>query len=99
VNTSGAQQIILEKNELDLFTNVNLIPLLDRMDVTDCTVYGVLTEYCVQHAAIGLLKTGRKVRLVTNAIHHLSAPAAAAMREEFRDKGGSEVAASFLLNS
>lgn len=83
-----AQQVILEKNELDLFTNPNLIPLLDTLNITDCTVYGVLTEYCVQHAAMGLLATGRRVRLVTDAIHHLSAEAAEEMLAAFKAKGG-----------
>lgn len=83
-----AQQIILEKNELDLFTNPNLRPLLDTLNITDCTVYGVLTEYCVQHAAMGLLATGRRVRLVTDAIHHLNAQVAEEMLTAFRAKGG-----------
>ena len=84
----AAQQIILEKNELDLFTNPNLIPLLDALNITDCTVYGVLTEYCVKHAAMGLLATGRRVRLVTDAIHHLSVIAAEEMLSAFKARGG-----------
>jgi nicotinamidase/pyrazinamidase len=92
-----AQQIILEKNELDLFTNPNLVLILDRLQVTECTVYGVLTEYCVKHAALGLLATGRKVRLVTDAILHLSEAAASQMRQEFRAKGGLEILASDIL--
>ncbi|MCU1325841.1 MAG: isochorismatase hydrolase [Bryobacterales bacterium] len=92
-----AQQIILEKNELDLFTNPNLVLILDRLQVAECTVYGVLTEYCVKHAALGLLATGRKVRLVTDAILHLSEAAASQMRQEFRAKGGLEILASDIL--
>jgi nicotinamidase/pyrazinamidase len=62
------RQIILPKNELDLFSNPDLIPLLDRLQIDECCVYGVLTEYCVKCAVMGLLKTGRKVNLVTDAI-------------------------------
>ena len=93
----AAQQIILEKNELDLFTNPNLIPLLDALNVTDCTVYGVLTEYCVQHAAMGLLATGRRVRLVTDAIHHLNAPAAEEILTTFEAKGGELISSAIAL--
>lgn len=93
----SAQQIILEKNELDLFTNPNLIPLLDALNVTDCTVYGVLTEYCVQHAAMGLLATGRRVRLVTDAIHHLNAPAAEEILTTFEAKGGELISSAIAL--
>ena len=88
VDASSAQQIILEKNELDLFTNPNLEALLDDLKITDCTVYGVLTEYCVKHAAMGLLARGRKVRLLTDAIHHLSASDADEMVRAFKDAGG-----------
>ncbi len=91
------QQIILEKNELDLFTNPNLVPLLDGLGITECTVYGVLTEYCVKHAALGLLATGRKVRLVTDAIHHLSAQASEEMLAEFNARGGECLVSSDIL--
>jgi nicotinamidase/pyrazinamidase len=68
IDLAGAQQIIVEKNELDVFSNPNFIPLLDKLGITDCEVYGVLLEYCVTRAAIGLLKTGRTVRLRREAI-------------------------------
>jgi nicotinamidase/pyrazinamidase len=63
VRIEGAQQIIVEKNELDVFSNPNFLPLLDKLGVTECDVYGVLLDYCVGLAAMGLLKTGRTVRL------------------------------------
>ena len=46
--------------------------LLDKLGIDDCFVYGVFTEYCVKCAVMGLLKTGRKVSLVTRATAHLS---------------------------
>jgi nicotinamidase/pyrazinamidase len=81
-------QIILPKNELDLFSNPDLPGLLDRLNIDECTVYGLLTEYCVQCAIMGLLKTGRRVRLVTDAITHLSAEAAQQVVEQFKAAGG-----------
>ncbi|HXJ40070.1 MAG TPA: isochorismatase family protein [Bryobacteraceae bacterium] len=84
----GEKQIIFPKNELDPFSNPDLIPLLDSLGIEECTVYGVLTEYCVKHAAMGLLATGRKVRLLTNAIHHLSVSAANEMMAAFMAAGG-----------
>lgn len=93
-----APQIILEKNELDLFTNPNLRPLLDKLNITDCTVYGVLTEYCVKHAAMGLLATGRRVRLVTDAIHHLNAQAAEEMLAAFKAQGGELISTAIALD-
>jgi nicotinamidase/pyrazinamidase len=81
-------QIILEKNELDLFSNPELPGLLDRLHIEECVIYGLLTEYCVKCAIMGLLKTGRKVYLVTDAITHLSAEAAEKVTREFQAAGG-----------
>lgn len=70
-DTAGAQQIIIEKQELDPFTNPNLRPLLDRLAADRYVVYGVVTEYCVRCAAMGLLRSGKRVELVTDAIETL----------------------------
>ncbi len=70
-DTSRTQQILLEKQALDCFTNVNLPALLDRLGAERCVVYGVVAEICVKFAAFGLLKTGRRVELVTEAIKEL----------------------------
>src|SRR5207249_1017856 len=68
----GVQQILLEKQTLDCFSNVNLPALLDRLGADRYVVYGVVTEICVKLAAFGLLKTGRRVELVTDALRCLS---------------------------
>lgn len=81
-------QIVIEKNELDLFSNPELPVLLDRLNIDECFVYGVLTEYCVKCAIMGLLQRGRKVHLVTDATTHLSAEAAQKVIEDFEAAGG-----------
>lgn len=67
IDLSGAQQIIVEKDELDVFTNPNFSPLLDRIGADEFYVYGVLIEYCVRRAIAGLLKRGADVSLVSEA--------------------------------
>jgi nicotinamidase/pyrazinamidase len=62
------KQIIVEKNELDVFSNPDFLPMLDRMNITECAVYGVLMDYCVGLAAKGLRESGRTVTLRTEAI-------------------------------
>jgi nicotinamidase/pyrazinamidase len=79
----GGGQIILEKNELDLFSNPEIERILQRLGITECVVYGVLTEYCVRLACMGLLSRGLHVTLVRDAIAHLSADAAWQMEEAF----------------
>lgn len=94
----GAHQILLEKQALDCFTNVNLLPLLGRLNPGECFVYGVVTEICVKHAAFGLLSTGRKVAIVTDAIKELDAKAAAQTLAEFTAAGGSLTTSKELLS-
>lgn len=86
--TAGAQQILLEKQSVDCFTNPNLIPLLDRLNADRCVVYGVVTEICVKNAIFGLLKTGRRVELVTDAVKELDSAASAQVLAEFTAVGG-----------
>jgi nicotinamidase/pyrazinamidase len=72
VDIAGAQQILLEKQSVDCFTNPNLPALLDRLGAERCVIYGVVAEICVKNAAIGLLKTGRRVEVVTDTIRSLN---------------------------
>ena len=84
----GAQQALLEKQVLDCFGNQNLPELLDRLSADRYVVYGVVTEVCVQYAALGLLRTGKPVELVMDAIMHLDPAARDAMLSEFTSRGG-----------
>jgi nicotinamidase/pyrazinamidase len=70
---AGAHQIVLEKQHVDMFTAANLPRILVALGAEQCVVYGVVTEICVWHAALGLLKTGRGVTVVTDAIETLKA--------------------------
>jgi nicotinamidase/pyrazinamidase len=85
---SQGKQIIIEKDDLDLFSDPTVPVLLDSLGIDECYVYGVFTEYCVRCAIMGLLKTGRKVHLVTDAIAHLSDQAGRRVVDEFLAAGG-----------
>lgn len=67
----GARQIIVEKQTVDVFAAVNLSPIVERLGADRFVVYGVVTEICVQFAVRGLLKTGKPVAIVTDAIETL----------------------------
>ncbi len=84
----GVQQILLEKQTFDCFSNVNLPALIERLNADRYVVYGVVTEVCVKFAAFGLLKTGRPVELVIDAVRSLSDDASASMLAEFTAAGG-----------
>ena len=87
-NLEAAQQFLLEKQTFDCFTNVNLAGLLERFAAQRYVVYGVVTEICVRLAAFGLLKTGKRVELVTDAVRSLNDPESAEMTAAFRAAGG-----------
>lgn len=84
----GARQIIVEKQALDVFTNPNLAGLLEELKADRYVVYGVVTEYCVRCAAMGLLKTGKPVALVTDAVKSLREEDAEQTLQEFLAAGG-----------
>jgi nicotinamidase/pyrazinamidase len=83
-----AQQIVLEKQSVDCFTNPNLPALLDRLEADRCVVYGVVTEICVKNAAMGLLKSGREVTAVTDAVRSLDNAGCAQFFHDFVAAGG-----------
>jgi nicotinamidase/pyrazinamidase len=84
----GAQQIIVEKQALDCFTNPNLPRILERLGAGRCVVYGVVTEYCVRCAALGLLRLGKPVEVVTDAIQTLKEEDGRRALEEIVAAGG-----------
>ena len=88
VAIESAQQILLEKQTFDCFTNVNLERLLEQFRAERYVVYGVVTEICVKLAAWGLLKTGKRVELVTDAARSLDDVEATAMTNAFLAAGG-----------
>jgi nicotinamidase/pyrazinamidase len=89
---SEFQQVILEKQTLDVFDNPNTEKILERVSgFTDADaeifVFGVVTEYCVRLAAKGLLDRGRRVALVGDAIETLNAEEGRKAIEELTSLG------------
>jgi nicotinamidase/pyrazinamidase len=79
-NISAYQQVTLLKNTLDVFDNPHTDELLAQLNPTgspafdpnpEFVVFGVATEYCVRRAAEGLLRRGRRVAIVTDAVRSL----------------------------
>jgi len=69
---SRYQQVILEKQTLDVFRNPKASELVQLLGAdVEYIVFGVVTEYCVNCAVNGLLKLGKKVSIVQDAIETL----------------------------
>lgn len=94
-----APQIILEKQELDMFSNPLLLPLLQTTAADEYVVYGVVTEACVKYAADGLLKTGKPVKIVEDAIQPFQQADGEQYLTDFQSRGGRIVRSSEILTA
>ena len=66
---SRYQQILLEKQTLNIFESRHADQLVERLGPNvEFVVFGVVTEFCVLFAAKGLLERGRRVSVVRDAI-------------------------------
>ena len=90
----GAQQIIVEKQSVDVFQARNLARVLEALNADRFVVYGVVTEICVASAARGLLAMKKAVVVVAGAIKELRSEEAARTFDEIRSLGGAIAALS-----
>ena len=88
LDLDGAQQIVVEKQHVDVFTAPNLQRIVDLLGADRYVVYGVVTEICVLFAARGLLKSGKRVVVVTDAVETLNPADSARALKEITDAGG-----------
>jgi nicotinamidase/pyrazinamidase len=93
-----AAQILLEKVHLDCFTNPNLEWILEALNADRYVVYGVVTEVCVSFAAFGLLRMGKRVEVVTDAVRALFEAAGNETLERFRREGGALTMAEAVVS-
>lgn len=92
-----APQIIVEKVSTVFLHGDNFQALLKARRADRYVVYGVVTEICVKDAAFGLLKTGKPVEIVTDAVEGLDAAAVQQMYQEFTAAGGSLTTAAKIF--
>ncbi len=79
------QQIVIEKQTLDVFDNPLTNEIVNRLPKdAHYFVFGVVTEYCVRLAAKGLLERGRNVSVVQDAIETLKPEDGRSACEELR---------------
>jgi nicotinamidase/pyrazinamidase len=86
------QEVLLEKDTLDVFDNPNTDAVLKNIEPLvgsdpEFAVFGVVTEFCVRCAAKGLLDRGRRVAIVTDAIETLDAKEGRRVLDELTARG------------
>jgi nicotinamidase/pyrazinamidase len=97
--TLVANQIVVEKQALDVFSNPDFPALLKSLAADRYVVYGVATDYCVRCAVTGLLDTGKPVALVTDAIAAVNPDDGVRTIDEFVARGGTLTTVSELTGT
>lgn len=79
---AGRQQVVLHKTTIDVFENPHATAVLRSIlaDVEqsggpargEFIVFGVATDYCIRAAVLGLLRLGRPVRIVRDAVRGIA---------------------------
>lgn len=85
----GVQQIVIEKQHVDSFQVPNFLRAIEQLGAERFVVYGVVTEVCVLLAVRGLLRMGKRVTVVRDAIAGLTPDGAASAIEEMLQGGAS----------
>jgi nicotinamidase/pyrazinamidase len=94
------QQIILEKQTLDIFETQHADELLERLgSAAELVVFGVVTEYCVSLAVRGLLKRKRRVAVVRDAIETLAPDVGSKTLAELQSLGARLVTTEEILKA
>jgi nicotinamidase/pyrazinamidase len=92
------QQIILEKQTLDVFETRNADALVERLGTdAEFVVFGVVTEYCVSCAVKGLLQRKRHVSVVRDAIETLAPQVGDQTLNELQNLGAKLVTTDEIL--
>lgn len=81
--------ILFHKHEFDVFTNPNVLPVVDALAPEDVVLYGVALDVCDRYAIEGFLEHRPNIRLfaVTDAMKPIDRDAAEQMLREWGDEG------------
>ncbi len=81
--------ILFHKHRFDVFTNANVLPVVDALAPSRIVVYGVALDVCDKYAIEGLLRhrPGIQLTLVTDAARAIHPEVAAGLLEEWAGRG------------
>jgi nicotinamidase/pyrazinamidase len=81
--------ILFHKHRFDVFSNANVLPVLDVLDPHDVVLYGVALDVCDKYAIEGLLEHRPHVRLfaVVDAMKPIDRDVAEHLLREWGDEG------------
>ena len=81
--------ILFHKHWFDVFTNANVVPVLETLDPRDIVLYGVALDVCDKYAIEGLLERRPSARLfaVVDAMKPIDRDAAEHLLKEWGEEG------------
>ena len=81
--------VLFHKHRFDVFSNPNVLPVLDVLDPHDVVLYGVALDVCDKYAIEGLLEHRPQIRLfaVTDAMKPIDRDVAEHLLREWGDEG------------
>jgi nicotinamidase/pyrazinamidase len=81
--------ILFHKHRFDVFSNENVMPVLEAIAPDDIVLYGVATDVCDKAAIEGLLERRAHTRLfvVTDAVQGIDKDASEQLLKEWGDEG------------
>jgi nicotinamidase/pyrazinamidase len=81
--------ILFHKHRFDVFSNENVVPVLDALDPEDIVLYGVATDVCDKAAVEGLLERRPHARLfvVTDAVKGIDKDVSEHLLKEWGEAG------------
>ena len=81
--------ILFHKHEFDVFTNPNVLPVVNALAPEDVVLYGVALDVCDRYAIEGFLQHRPNIRLfaVTDATKPIDRDAAEQMLKEWGEEG------------
>jgi len=84
-----AGDILFHKHRFDVFSNANVLPVLDMLDPHDVVLYGVALDVCDKYAIEGLLAHRPQIRLfaVVDAMKPIDRDVAEHLLREWGDEG------------
>jgi nicotinamidase/pyrazinamidase len=81
--------ILFHKHRFDVFSNPNLLPVLDALDPQDVVLYGVAQDVCDKYAIEGLLEHRPQTRIfaVTDAMKPIDRDGGETLLKEWGEEG------------
>ncbi len=81
--------ILFHKHRFDVFSNANVLPVLDALDPQDIVLYGVALDVCDRYAIEGLLEHRPHIRLfaVVDAMKPIDRDVAEHLLRDWGDEG------------